>query len=1011
MPTLQLHLLGALHLSYDGAPVSSLKSSRLQSLLAYLLLHRQAPQNRQQLAFLFWPDSTEAHARANLRFFLHRLRRALPDAGHFLQIDEFSVMWRQDAPFTLDVATFENAVADAAALTGEAASQALEHAVTLYNGELLPSCYDDWILPERERLGVMYVGALERLSWLLEQQQNYRAAIKYGERLLHYGPAREETFRQLMRLHALNSDRVSALRVFHTCAAVLERELAVEPSPATRAEYEKLLHRTTSTTSVPTALVTPAYAPLQVPQRAAHNLRLALTSFIGRERELDTIQRLRGTTRLLTLTGMGGSGKTRLALEIATRVLLAANSSSPEPGYPDGIWWVDLAPLAEPRLVVQAIAATLGVREQQLRSLRDTLIESLRAKQVFLVLDNCEHLIDTIAELAETLLRACPGLHILATSREPLKLPGETVYSVPPLSLPEPTLWSNVHRFASVADSEAVHLFVERAVLALPTFELTLKNTAPVVEICRKLDGLPLAIELAAARIRLLKVEQIAARLDDRFSLLKAGQRRGDGRHQSLRTVMDWSYELLALSERLLFQRLSVFVGGFTLEAAEAVCSGDGIEAHQLLELVSLLADKSLITMNQDADEARFVLLETIRQYASEKLCESNQADAVGNKYTAYYLAFAEGGNAELEGPRQGLWLERLEREHDNLRATLRRALECKDAEKALRIASALGPFWNNHAHHAEGRQWLEATLGMSGDSLAPARADALLRLGSVMILQGDFAAARIRLEQSLELWKSLGDKRGMIEVFLELANLNLYEGDSITAYRELKAGLELARELGDKRRIALALFRFGTIKHYEGDEGAARQFFEESINLFRQVGWSSWVARVLTGLGEVARVQGDYDRAEAHYRESLALYQALGDKWWIALLLGNMGFVALHRRQEAKAKAAFVESLELWSVLNAPRLIPESLAGLAGVAAAGGMIVDAVRLLGAAAALRDASHIVWEATDRAELEWIATSLRNRLDPSSFKLAWAEGGALRQEEAVAKARAIVDRIP
>lgn len=1007
MRTLRIQLLGDWHLTFDDVPVKGVNSARLKSLLAYLVLH-PAPQNRQQLAFQFWSESTDSQARANLRFFLHRLRRALPESDHFLEINESSVRWRAEAPFFLDVAAFENAMAEGGAATGEAQTPALKHAVSLYQGELLPSCYDDWILPERERLRQQYIDALERLSWALENQREYRAAITHAQRLLLADPLHEETYRRLIRLHRLNGDRVNALRTYHTCAAVLERELAVEPSQATRAEYEQLL-QASPTTSRTTQRSAPACAALNVPNAPLHNLRLALTSFIGREREIDEVKRLLMTTRLVTLTGAGGTGKTRLALELATQLLVAPSDHPAEARYADGVWLVELAALRDPALVLQEVARTLGVQEQRRKSLPETLAESLQGKRLLLVLDNCEHLIGACAEVAETLLRSCPGISILATSREPLKITGETSWLVPPLSLLGQEALSSEDLYEKVRHSEAVRLFSERAVLSFPTFELTRDNAPAVVQICRKLDRLPLAIELAAARVKILTVKQIAARLDNRFNLLKEAPRRSDARHRSLRAVIDWSYELLTPPERLLFERLSVFAGGFTLEDVEAVCVGDGIEPRQVLELVSLLADKSLITVAQDQSEVRFDLLETIRQYATEKLLEGHQAEAVQSKHTAYYLSFAERGNAELRGPNEGLWLERLESEHDNLRVTLQRVLEREDLVTALRISNALGSFWSGHGHQPEGRRWLEATLARNGDSRSPMRAEALLRLGALMILQGDLAAVRNRLEQSRDLWQVLGDKRGLIEVFIELANLDLYEGDSIAAHRELKAGLELAREVADKRLMALALFRLGSIMQHVGDTAAAAECFEESIELSREVGWSSRVARGLCGSGEVARIQGDFDRAQRLYQESLALYQELGDKLWIAILLSNIGFVYLHRKEETKAKAAFVESLKSYSDLNAPRLIPESLVGLAGVIAAGGESTVALNLLAAASALRESSHVVWEPPDRAEFEWIKDALRKQLDQLSFDQAWTEGSALSQGEAVELALTFANR--
>lgn len=1007
MPTLHIQLLGNLKLTYGDAPLQGVNSPRLQSLFAYLVLHRHAPQNRRQLAFQFWPDSTEAQARANLRFFLHRLRSTLPNAEHFMEVNDSSVMWRADAAFTLDVAEFEDALAGTGTRMGDAAARVLEGAVELYQGELLPSCYDDWIFPERERLRQLYVGALERLSLWWENQSDHRAAIAYAQQLLRHDPLHEETYRRLMRLHALNGDRVSALRVFHTCAAVLERELAVQPSPATLAQYEQLL-RTVSQTSGTKEHTLPGSAALQLPNVPPHNLRLALTSFIGREREISEIKRLLATTRLLTLTGVGGTGKTRLALEVATQLLVAPTEHSPDLRCADGAWWVDLVALSDPALVARTAATAFGLRERQNKSLIETLVEFLHAKQILLVLDNCEHLLDACAELAETLLLACPGVRILTTSREPLKIMGETTRSVPPLSMPEQEPHSKPDWYLKVTQSEAVRLFDERAAQAFPAFDLTRKNAPAVVEICRKLDGLPLAIELAAARVKMLKPEQIAARLEDRFNLLKMGQRRGAVRHQSLRAVVDWSYELLAPAERLLFGRLPVFAGGFSLEAVEVVCSGDGIHAPQVLELLSLLVDKSLVMVEQDTGEGRFDLLETLRQYANERMLESHQAQSLGSRHAAFYLAFAERAKAELRGPQERVWLERLELEHDNFRAALQYATESEDRDTALRMSCALGIFWDSHGHFTEGRQWLETTLARSGTDTFPVRADAMFRLGHIIGLQGDMDTARTWLEQSLEQWEALGDRRGMIPVLLEFANNDSFEGDLVAAHRRLDQSLAIARELGDRHGIALAQFHLGVALMIEGDTAGARRSLEESLKLFREVGWSRGAAFVLNSLGEVARVEGDYDQAAVFYRESLTLVQELGDKLSVASSLINLGFVALHRGETIKAKQSLGSSLKLLMEAGALRLSPASLAGLAGVLAASGRTYPGVRLLAAAIALRAADGIIWEPPDRAEVERIMAALRQTLDPESYDRAWAEGNALTQDEAIAQALAAAE---
>ncbi len=1051
MPTLQLQLLGDLQVTYDDDPLTSVNSARLQSLLAYLLVHRHAPQSRQQLAFQFWPDSTEAKARANLRFFLHRLRRALPDADRFLQIDEASVMWRADAPFTLDVAAFEDALTDAERETGAEATRALERAVSLYRSELLPNCYDDWILPERERLRQLYLGALARLIGVLESQGEYRAAISHAQRLLRYDPLHEETYRQLMRLHVQNGDRVGALRAFHTCAAVLERELAVEPSPVTRAQYEQLLLQATPASATTTSRVAPDYVALHVPNAPPNNLRLALTSFIGREREINEVKRRLATARLLTLTGVGGTGKTRLALEVVTQLLLEPGERPTDPRYADGVWWIELVALGDPALVIQAVAAALGVREARRQPLTESLIEFLRQKRLLLVWDNCEHLIGACAQLAETLLRACPGVSLLATSREPLKIEGETAWSVPALSLPERELLSNKDWISKVTQSEAVRLFSERAALAFPAFELTPNHVPAVVEICRKLDGLPLAIELAAARVKILRVEQITARLDDRFNLLRTGQRQGDVRHQSLRAVMDWSFELLGPSERVLLQRLSVFAGGFSLEAAEAVCAGDGLERHQLLELVSLLVDKSLVRVDQDSGEARFDLLETIRQYASDKLLESNQAEAVRRKHTDFYLAFAERAHSELRGPQQGLWLERMEREHDNLRAALAWSqTPAGEAEVGLRLAGSLWRFWDMRGYLSQGRRALEAMLARV-TARSAVRAQALDGAGWLAYSQGDHLAARALHEESLLIWRELGDAPGMALALNNLGNVAWKQADYTAARRFHEESLKIRRDLGDQGGVAASLHNLGMVAWNQGDFPVARALFEESLALKRQLG-DRWgmatslnalgviafelgdaaaarpfyaeslalaqalgdkvgIAMAFTNMGEAALHQGDFQAAHAYLDESLALKRELGNQWGIANSLSTLGLVALAQGDPGEARRRFADSLSLRRELGDQRGIAHCLAGLAGVAYEQGQPERTARILGATENLLAAIGSRLEVPDRALYDRTVAALRANLGEQRFAAAWVQGRALALEAAIAEALPAAERSP
>jgi len=465
--------------------------------------------------------------------------------------------------------------------------------------------------------------------------------------------------------------------------------------------------------------VTASGAEAAPPRRPAHNLPLQLTSFVGRDRERAGVRRLLATSRLVTLTGPGGVGKTRLALRVAADVL---------PEYPHGVWLAELAVLADPARVPQAVAAAAGVPEDPARPLLAVLADALRPRRLLLLLDNCEHLVGACARLADALLRACPGLTVLATSREPLSIAAEAAWPVPPLAVPDA---GKPPPGGTAARYEAVRLFRDRAAAARPTFRLTRRNAPAVAQLCARLDGLPLALELAAARVRVLPVAELAARLEDRFRLLTGGSRAAPARQQTLRATLDWSYDLLSEPERALFRRLAVFAAGWTMAAAEAVgadADGQGIAPGEVLDLLTGLLDKSLVTADEQPDgTARYRLLETVRQYAQERLAAGGEAEVVQRRHAAFFLGLAEAAAPELLGGRQTAWLDRLEREHDNLRAALEWLTERGAVEAGLRLGNAVGPFWLTRGYLQEPRERLERLLALPGAEGTSLRARVLV--------------------------------------------------------------------------------------------------------------------------------------------------------------------------------------------------------------------------------------------------------------------------------------------
>ena len=631
---------------------------------------------------------------------------------------------------------------------------------------------------------------------------------------------------------------------------------------------------------------------------ARNNLPLQLTSFIGREHEISEARRLLRSARLLTLTGPGGTGKTRLSLQVATEMLAE---------FPDGAWLVELAPISQPALVLQAVAQTLALRAEAGRPLQQVLADHLRDKTELLILDNCEHLVEACAQLVELLLRGAPGLRILANSREVLGIAGESSYSVPSLSIPD---LRHLPLLETLSQFEAVRLFMERAAAVRPAFALTEGNAQAVAQICQRLDGIPLAIELAAARVRALSVEQIAARLDDRFGLLTGGGRTAAPRQQTLRATMDWSYELLSEAERLLLRRLSVFAGGWTLEAAEAACAAEqGSGGEEVLDLLTQLVSKSLVLSEQKpGQETHFRMLETIREYAREKLAQAGEAEAAQRRHLAYYLELAEAAEPELRGRAQLTWLNRLDRENDNLRAALSWALEIEAAASALRLAGALQEFWDIRGYQPEGCRWLEAALSLpdiSGSLRRSAwRAKALLGVG-VLAEGSQQAMAQSRLEESLSIYRELDDTAGAALTLTRMGYWHQPPSDSAKVLQQLEEALGLWTSVEDSWGIGKCLSVVGYVLDYFGDHTKALEAYQRSALILRDQGDRSALMQALEFLGWCSWLDGDAARARVFLDETLAAYEELGNHLGIYAILHHLIFISAAQGNYTQARAA----------------------------------------------------------------------------------------------------------
>jgi predicted ATPase len=738
------------------------------------------------------------------------------------------------------------------------ASTKLREALALWRGPPLPDVADEpFAQAEIARLEALYLQALEDGLDADLALGHHNDAIVALEAFVAEHPLRERFWCQLMLAQYRAGRQGEALRTYQTVRALLVERLGVEPGRELRELHSAILGQDHAL-----ELLTP------VPGEPPNNLPRQLATFIGRAWELTEIRELSRRGRLVTLVGVGGVGKSRLALEAATNSLLE---------FPDGTWLVELAALAQPGLVVRTLASVLGVHEHPEWPLVDLVAEHLRTAKALLVLDNCEHLLDEVAALARQLLQSCSRLSILATSRERLGITGEMLRPVSGLAVPEP----GADEVSEVGDADASRLLVERAAAVRPGFRLDRRTAGAVAQICRQLDGLPLAIELAAARVNALEVEQIAARLDDRFRLLDHGDRTALARHRTLRAVVDWSYGLLSSDERRLFDRAAVFIGGFTLAAAESVCAepvGDAIA-----NVISRLVDKSLILSEYTAN-GRYRMLETLRIYGLERLHERGEAAHVREKHAAYFLSLAEAGGEALRGPGQAAWLSRLEVEHGNFRAALEWSLDKGAVETAARLAGSLYALWDLHGHYGEGRGWLARVLGADDQLPAAVRARALLGSATLAVIQGDLESATGACEEAATLCRQAGDPAGLAHALQYLGLAAIFADDLHGAAALLEESLSNARIASNGWLEAWALMFLAAAALARGEYGEAATLAAACEVALLPVGDPECMAWALV-TGAMANLsRGDNAGAIAPLKEALKAFHDLGALWGLSL-------------------------------------------------------------------------------------------------------------------------------
>jgi len=987
-----IHLLGGFSVSrgLERVPASAWRLRTASLLVKLLALSPGYRLHREQIMDVLWSDSDPDAASRNLRYTLHTARKVLAAAG--LPADDIlmrageSLSLGQAGSVLTDVPQFEAATRRAWQTTQR---EDFIAAAALYGGDLLPEDrYEDWVEEWRNTLRIRYLTLLGRLASAQEMEGDSAASIATLQQVLTLEPADEQTHARLMRLYSRTGQRRQALAQYERLSDVLETEFAAVPEDATR-ELALAIQAGAVPMSDDVAgrdgRMTAMNAGFSTDDQPSPptNLPTPLAPLIGRERESAEVVQFLSTHRLVTLIGTGGVGKTRLAVEVASEVAGQ---------FPGGVFWIELAAQRDAELVMPTIANTLGVRADGDQPLIDAVIARLKTTTTLLVLDNFEHLIDA-APLVTALLTACPALRVLATSRVRLRLHGEQRYPVAPLELPG----SDVRDASALVRYPSVQLFAERAREVDPRFRLTDEAAPPVAAICQRLDGLPLAIELAAARVDRMSTTTLLVQLERRLPVLVDGPRDLANRQQTLRNTIGWSYDLLSNDDQQLFPTLAVFAGGWSVEAVAAVAQVGEDRVYAGLER---LVEQHLVTRVWLADQTnRYTMLETIREYGIERLEDLHRADSVRRRHATQFLDLAERAEPELDGPQQREWLTRLDREHDNLRSALAWALT-NTPELALRMAGSLGRFWHLRGYFSEGRTWFVAALDSQQPMLPANRAKALRGEAMLALAQGDYNIALERLEEALVLFRQESDAAGSAHSLRALGIHAEHQGNHTLADQHFAAALQLFQDLADPRGVASVLHMLGESAILQGDPESGKALMEECLDLLYEHGDPGSVSASLHNLGIAHAELGDTEMASACFEKAAQLGSDVGYDRIVAAALTSLGWVRLNQGNVERARAHFVESLRLTRAGGEVQTTLTAVDGVAAVAGYQGETTVAATLFCAASALRGARGLVVPDSEDEMRERHIDATRARADEIEWESAWTLGSSMSLEQAV-----------